>query len=68
MAGLALKGVPIRRFPCRGLKLLDLAGQGIEVFVHGLFEQATLLGAEALGGRRELGRLSAAIESDHQHP
>jgi hypothetical protein len=58
---LPFRCVLIDRFLCRGLKLLDLAGQGLEVFVDGLFEQALLLGAEALGGRRELQPL------EHRH-
>jgi hypothetical protein len=44
-----------------GLKLLDLASQRLEVLVDGFFEQALLLGAEALGGGRELQPL------EHRH-
>ena len=51
----------IGQFFCRGLKLLNLAGQGFEVFVDGLFEKALLLGAEPLGGRSELQPL------EHRH-
>lgn len=52
--GLTFRCVLIGRFLCCVLKLLDLAGQGLEVFVDGLFEQALLLGAEALGGGSKL--------------
>lgn len=61
MAGLAFRYVLIGRFLCRGLKLLGLAGQGLKVFVNGLFAQALLLGAEALGGGSKLQPL------EHRH-